>query len=168
MRAALRASTAASRPARRPARRFGRALGERVGRTLIAVLCVLALGPPGAALAQDANAQDTSGNSTMGKEPGTRLQARCEPLRNHPGPLDAAQEADAQACVGFIDGFVWGHAWAAWRGGVDMWFCLPAGFSARQGVSAVIDYLDAHPDRLSEDAHLLVFLALTAAYPCKP
>jgi len=32
----------------------------------------------------------------------------------------------------------------------------------------VVDYLRAHPDRLEEDAHLLVFLALTAAFPCKP
>ena len=143
-------------------------LRDQVGRSLLAGFCVLALSGAGAALAQDANNEDTGGNNTMGKEPGTRLQARCEPLRNPTAPLDAAQRADAQACVGFVDGFVWGHAWAAWRDGADMWFCLPAGFSARQGVSAVIDYLDAHPDRLSEDAHLLVFLALTAAYPCKP
>ena len=134
----------------------------------MAVLCVLVLSEAGAALAQDADGQHTGSSNTMGKEPGTRLQARCEPLRDQTAPLDAAQRADAQACLGFIDGFVWGHAWAAWRGGADMWFCLPAGFSAHQGVSAVIDYLDAHPDRLSEDAHLLVFLALTAAYPCKP
>ena len=143
-------------------------LQDRVGRALMAVLCVLVLSGVGAALGQDADNGDTGGNNTMGKEAGTRLQARCEPLRSHTAPLDAAQQADAQACMSFVDGFVWGHAWAAWRSGADMWFCLPAGFSSSQGVSAVIDYLDAHPDRLSEDAHLLVFLALTAAYPCKP
>ncbi|HXX12829.1 MAG TPA: Rap1a/Tai family immunity protein [Burkholderiales bacterium] len=134
----------------------------------MAVLCALLLSTAAPALAQGADGQDTNGNGTMGKEPGTRLQARCEPLRTDAGLLDAALGADAQACVSFIDGFVWGHAWAAWRGEADMWFCLPPGFSPRQGVSAVMDYLDAHPDRLSEDAHLLVFLALTAAYPCKP
>ena len=143
-------------------------LEEHLGRVLTAVLCTLALSTAAPALAQDAEGQDTSGNGTMGKEPGTRLQAQCERLRTDAEPLDAALGVEAQACVSFIDGFVWGHAWAAWRGGADMWFCLPAGFSARQGVSAVIEYLDAHPDRLSEDAHLLVFLALTAAYPCKP
>ena len=135
----------------------------RMGRALRATLCALVLCEAVAALAQEVDGQDS-----MGKEPGARLQARCEPLRDDAGPRDAAQQADAQACLGFIDGFVWGHAWAAWRSGTDMWFCLPQGFSSRQGVSAVIEYLDAHPDRLTEDAHLLVFLALTAAYPCKP
>jgi Rap1a immunity proteins len=138
-------------------------LRRRAWRALTAALWVLVLTEAGAALAQDAN-----GQASMGKEPGARLQTRCEPLRNPAGPLGAAEQADIQACLGFIEGFVWGHAWAAWRSGTDMWFCLPQGFSGRQGVSAVIDYLDAHPDRLSEDSHLLVFLALTAAYPCKP
>ncbi|HTS54839.1 MAG TPA: Rap1a/Tai family immunity protein [Burkholderiales bacterium] len=109
----------------------------------------------------------------IGKEPGTRLLARCEAARRLAGPggsagLSADQLADAQACLGFIDGFVWGHAWASWRGAKDMWFCLPEGFSTREGIPVVLDYLEAHPDRLSEDAHLLVFLALTAAYPCVP
>jgi hypothetical protein len=103
----------------------------------------------------------------IGKEPGTRLLTRCQPALGSEG-LSASQQADAQACLGFIDGFVWGHAWASWREAKDMWFCLPEGFSARQGVPVVLDYLEAHPDRLPEDAHLLVFLALTAAYPCKP
>jgi SAM-dependent methyltransferase len=78
------------------------------------------------------------------------------------------QQADAQSCIGFVEGFVWGHAWASWREARDMWFCLPPGFSAVQGVPLVAGYLQAHPDRLEEEAHLLVFLALTAAYPCKP
>jgi hypothetical protein len=82
--------------------------------------------------------------------------------------LSSGERADAQACLGFLEGFVWGHAWASWREAKDMWFCLPQGFSGEQGVPVVIDYLQAHPDRLLEDAHLLVFLALTAAYPCKP
>ena len=130
---------------------------------LAAGLAVLILGLTAPLLAQDG----------MGKEPGTRLQARCEPARRLAGPrgsegLSASQQADAQACLGFIDGFIWGHAWASWRGAKDMWFCLPEGFSARQGVPVVLDYLEAHPDRLPEDAHLLVFLALTAAYPCEP
>ena len=109
----------------------------------------------------------------MGKEPGARLLARCEPaqrLADQGGPdgLSSGERADAHACIGFIEGFVWGHAWASWRQGKDMWFCLPAGFSAAQGVPVVVGYLRTHPDRLDEDAHLLVFLALTAAYPCEP
>ena len=41
------------------------------------------------------------------------------------------------------------------------------GVENAQGVPVVVDYLRGHPDRLDEDAHLLVFLALTARYPCK-
>ncbi len=109
----------------------------------------------------------------MGREPGVRLLARCELAQRLLGPsgsegLSADQQADAQACIGFVEGFVWGHAWASWREARDMWFCLPPGFSAAQGVPLVAGYLQAHPDRLEEEAHLLVFLALTAAYPCKP
>jgi hypothetical protein len=109
----------------------------------------------------------------LGKEPGARLLARCELARRLSDPgqsqgLDPGQQAEAQACLGFVAGFVWGHAWASWREARDMWFCLPQGFSAVQGVAAVVDYLKAHPDRLDEEAHLLVFLALTAGFPCKP
>jgi len=109
----------------------------------------------------------------MGKEPGARLLARCELAQRLADPVEADtlssnQRADAQTCLAFLEGFVWGHAWASWREGKDMWFCLPQGFSGRQGVPILVDYLQAHPDRLLEDGHLLVFLALTAAYPCKP
>lgn len=109
----------------------------------------------------------------MGKEPGARLLSRCEavgPVPETSGSAGSglAREADAQACLGFIEGFVWGHAWASWREARDMWFCLPQGFYGADGVPVVVSYLHAHPDRLNEDAHLLVFLALTAAFPCKP
>jgi Rap1a immunity proteins len=117
-------------------------------------------------------AVSASAEKGMGKEPGTRLLSRCEAVQPLPAAGGSAgsgpaREADAQACVAFIEGFVWGHAWASWREARDMWFCLPQGFSGADGVPVVVDYLRAHPDRLEEDAHLLVFLALTAAFPCK-
>jgi hypothetical protein len=108
----------------------------------------------------------------IGKEPGRRLLSRCEAVAQADGGASAGmtppREADAQACIAFIEGFVWGHAWASWREVRDMWFCLPQGFSGADGVPFVVDYLRTHADRLDEDAHLLVFLALTAAFPCKP
>jgi Rap1a immunity proteins len=109
----------------------------------------------------------------MGKEPGARLLTRCESARRLADPgtsegLSSSQRADAQTCLAFLEGFVWGHAWASWREAKDMWFCLPQGFTGEQGVPVVVEYLEAHPDRLLEDGHLLVFLALTGAYPCKP
>ena len=110
-------------------------------------------------------------HSGLGKEPGSRLLVLCQAATAPPrGPdgVNAVSQADARACLAFIDGFAWGHAWASWRESRDMWFCLPEGFSSEQGARDVVSYLQLHPDRLDEDGHLLVFLALTAAYPCTP
>ena len=109
-------------------------------------------------------------HSGLGKEPGSRLLALCQAATAPPQPdgVSAVSQADARACLAFIDGFAWGHAWASWRKSRDMWFCLPEGFSSEQGARDVVSYLQLHPDRLDEDSHLLVFLALTAAYPCTP
>jgi len=107
----------------------------------------------------------------IGKAAGSRLLELCQKAASQSGENgvpDRDATANDRVCVAFIDGFVWGHAWASWREAKDMWFCLPEGFSARQGAKDVVRYLNAHPDRLDEDSHLLVFLALTSAYPCKP
>ena len=136
---------------------------KRLARQACVLAVALALGSTRQALAEGG----------MGKEPGARLLARCQAAQRLADPgeaeaLGSSERADGQACLGFIEGFVWGHAWASWRQASDMWFCLPADFSGERGVSVVVDYLQAHAERLQEDAHLLVFLALTAAYPCIP
>jgi hypothetical protein len=123
-----------------------------------ALAAVLAFGTIPLALAEDG----------MGKEPGARLLARCESARRlaDPGEADRlswSQRADAQTCMAFLEGFVWGHAWASWREAKDMWFCLPQGFSGQQGVPVVVDYLQAHPDRLLEDAGVLLARAPAAS-----
>ena len=135
-----------------------------IPRLRCALAAVLAFGTIPPALAEGGG---------MGKEPGARLLARCESARRLADPAEAdglssSERADAQTCLAFLEGFVWGNAWASWREAKDMWFCLPQGFAGQQGVPVVVDYLHDHPDRQLEDAHLLVFLALTAAYPCKP
>ena len=120
-------------------------------------LCLLGAGPAVAA--------------ELAKQPGSRLLELCRPVVSGP-PASGSPASDerlrADTCLAFIDGFVWGHAWASWREAKDMWFCLPEDFSPEQGAADVVGYLTAHPDRLDEDSHLLVFVALTAAYPCKP
>jgi hypothetical protein len=101
------------------------------------------------------------------------LLARCEPALQM---LDSAvaeggspeQRAQAQVCVAFVDGFIFGHGWAAWRQQRDMYYCPPADFSAAAAVPAVVEYLRAHPDRLDAPAHVLLFAALSAAFPCTP
>ena len=109
----------------------------------------------------------------IGKESGEQLLARCEPaLRmieaGDDAGLSAAERIEAASCIGFVDGFIWGHAWSAWRERTDMFFCPPELFSAKQGVPALMSYLRAHPDRLIQRAHLLLFAAFNSAYPCQP
>jgi hypothetical protein len=116
---------------------------------------------------QSASAQ----SAAPGKQPGGRLLELCRPavsIQSQDRASDTRAISDARTCLAFIDGFVWGHAWASWREAKDMWFCLPEGFLAEQGARDVVEYLSAHPDRLDEDSHLLVFLALSKTYPCKP
>jgi hypothetical protein len=108
-----------------------------------------------------------------GKEMGERLLSLCEPAlylldARSRLPLNDAEYADAQACIGFVEGFIWGHGWAAWRENRDMYYCPPDGFSARQAVPIVVGYLRAHPERLDAEAHVLVFSAFSHAFPCTP
>lgn len=101
---------------------------------------------------------------------GGRLLRLCESAQRliDGQSLAAAEREDAQLCIGFIEGFVWGHGWEAWRRGEDMYFCPPEGFGYLQGVPAVTSYLRAHPDRHIQRAHLLLFSALSSAYSCAP
>ena len=108
----------------------------------------------------------------IGKESGQQLLARCESaLRMIEAGSDAglsdAERIEATSCIGFVDGFIWGHAWSAWRERTDMFYCPPELFSAREGVPALMNYLRAHPERLIQRAHLLVFAAFNSTYPCQ-
>ena len=112
------------------------------------------------------------GPGGIGRESGEQLLARCEPaLRmiesGSDAGLSAAEGIEATSCIGFVDGFIWGHAWSAWRERTDMFYCPPELFSAREGVPALMNYLRAHPERLIQRAHLLVFAAFNSAYPCQ-
>lgn len=142
--------------------RFSERRGEALRGAFARALCVLAL-VPGAALPQTAS----------GRESGTQLFARCEPALRlvEAGSrllLNDAEYAQAQSCIGFVDGFIWGHGWAAWRENRDMYYCPPEGFSATQAVPVLVAYLRAHPDRLDAHAHVLLFSALSNAFPCEP
>jgi len=120
-----------------------------------------------------ATTADPLGPGGIAKESGEQLLARCEPaLRmieaGGDAGLSAAERIEAASCIGFVDGFIWGHAWSAWRERSDMFFCPPELFSAKQGVPALMSYLRAHPARLIQRAHLLLFAAFNSAYPCQP
>ena len=128
---------------------------------LLAVTAALACGP-GPARAQ-----------SIAKEPASRLLDRCEFAQQvletgNRGRLSRSQFAAAQTCVAFVDGFIWGHGWAAWRTQRDMYYCPPEGVSAREAVPVLAAYLRAHPDRLDAPAHVLLFAALSDAFRCTP
>jgi len=120
-----------------------------------------------------ATAADTLTPGGIGRESGEQLLARCLPaLRMIETGSDAglsdAERIEAASCIGFVDGFISGHAWSAWRERTDMFFCPPELFSAKEGVPALVSYLRAHPDRLIQRAHLLLFAAFNSAFPCQP
>ena len=117
-------------------------------------------------------AAEPPGPGGIGRESGEQLLARCEPaLRmieaGSDKGLSAAERIRAASCIGFVDGFLWGHAWSAWRERTDMFFCPPEPFSSGEAVPALVKYLHAHPDRLIQRAHLLLFAAFNSAYPCQ-
>jgi hypothetical protein len=110
---------------------------------------------------------------SIGKEDGAQLLARCEQAlrlldKGAAAELNRDEYGNAMSCIGFVDGFIWGHGWAAWRQSSPMYYCPPDGFSASEGVPALMQYLRAHPERLDSEAHILTFAALSSAYPCEP
>ena len=110
---------------------------------------------------------------SIGKESGTALLTRCEPAvwmveAGNRRILSDEEYARAMSCLAFVDGFMWGHGWAAWREKRDMYYCPAEDLTAWQFVPTLVEYLRAHPERLDARAHVLLFSALTSAYPCVP
>ena len=109
----------------------------------------------------------------LGRESGDELLARCEPAMRiieagSGAGLNAQQREAGIACIAFVDGFIWGHAWSAWRERSDMFYCPPEGFSAREGVPALVNYLREEEHRRIQRGHLLLFAAFNRAFPCMP
>jgi hypothetical protein len=99
----------------------------------------------------------------IARRPGSELLALCSVAE-----ADVTADARATTCIAFVEGFLWGHGWAAWRNARDMYFCPPHPMSGRDLLPAVLAYLRAHPARLDQPSHLLLFSALSSAYPCSP
>ena len=78
---------------------------------------------------------------------------------------------DVVYCAGYIRGFMSG-AYAA-QTALDIHshaaaarvFCAPE-VSAQQGVRMFVKYLNDHPGRLHEPAYILMWAALSQAWPC--
>lgn len=113
----------------------------------------------GSALAPQAVAQ----SDLVARRPTAELLQACEAVvAGLPDTLPGTR------CIAFVEGFVWGHGWAAWREVRDPFFCPPGEgpLSARSFLPAIVAYWRAHPERLDQPAHLMLFAALSSAYPC--
>jgi hypothetical protein len=106
----------------------------------------------------------------LAREDGVRLLATCRHAMDVINGIDVgeSERVDAALCIGFVEGFLWGHGWKSWRTGEDMYFCPPEGFGYREAVPMVVTYLEAHPERHIQRAHLLLFSALSSTLPCTP
>ncbi len=113
-------------------------------------------------------ANGASAADGLAREDGERLLGTCRVAMDviNGVDVDVPAQTDAALCIGFVEGFLWGHGWKSWRTGEDMYFCPPEGFGYRQAVPIVVSYLEAHPERLIQRAHLLLFSALSSALPC--
>lgn len=97
----------------------------------------------------------------MARRPAAELLAACVAV-----PTGGSE---ATRCLAFVEGFLWGHGWAAWRESRDMYFCPPGeegAVSPRDMIPAIVAYLEAHREKLDQPAHLMLFSALSSAYPC--
>lgn len=105
----------------------------------------------------------------VAREDGIRPLTACRQAEQ----LIAAEPINVDArtdvlCIGFIEGFIWGHGWKSWRTGGDTYFCPPEGFGYRDAVPVVVTYVEEYPERLIQRVHLLVFSALSRGFPCTP
>ena len=111
-----------------------------------------------------------SASDGLAREDGVRLLEACRAAEALPdgAQLDVAEQVDAALCIGFVEGFVWGQGWKAWRTGDDMYFCPPQDIRYEDMLPPLVAYLEARPERLIQRAHLLLFSALSSTYPCTP
>ncbi len=68
-------------------------------------------------------------------------------------------------CVGYVSGFVDGHAPAAEESS-SAGFCLPEDATAGKIVTAVVRFLEAHPETLALSRAEALAAALSDRYPC--
>ena len=90
---------------------------------------------------------------------------------------DSVRDFERGVCTGFIDGFAAGHhaaeLWHAFHHRnekIDDIFghlCVPKETNRTALVALFVRYMEAHPDKLTWSAGLLLESALSEAYPCE-
>jgi len=106
---------------------------------------------------------------------GHHLLAGCQlALAGFDRPNDNASPADALrtgVCIGFLEGVAGAHRWDTLRSAeagrlLPRAFCVPDSVAAPQEARVLLAYLNAHPERLSENGVGLVYAAFAEAWPC--
>ena len=106
---------------------------------------------------------------------GTHLLAGCQLALagfdrpdNHVTPADALQTG---VCIGFLEGVADAHRLDTLRSAeagrlLPRAFCVPNSVTAPEEARILLAFLNAHPERLSEDGVGLVYAAYAEAWPC--
>ncbi len=102
---------------------------------------------------------------------GMKLLDECQLAIKESNQVPPADWVDVGHCIGYLQGY-W-SAWQIWSlankesgGKLRSPACIPDGVTTGEIVRVVVKYLKDHPNKLHEDAGILVFWALSGAYPC--
>ncbi len=66
-------------------------------------------------------------------------------------------------CTAIVDDV----AYYSWALPDELKICPPRGTTLGQATRMVVNYMDAHPERLNEDFRIIAIDALRAAWPCR-
>jgi hypothetical protein len=80
---------------------------------------------------------------------------------------DLAKKAELVSAANFCSGVVHGLAYVGKILPAELIFCAPPTSDARQLARVVINYIEAHPQRMHEDFRMLTLEAFHQAWPCK-
>lgn len=103
---------------------------------------------------------------------GHELLAQCRSavaLLDGAAPEQAGAREDAHFCLGFVQGITNVVSIGYYVKPDGQMFCPPdGGIDPREAVRLLVDYLDAHPERLHARKVTLAAAAFMQAYPCGP
>src|SRR6516165_189843 len=80
---------------------------------------------------------------------------------------DQAKNAELVSAANFCSGVVHGLAYVGKILPAELIFCTPPTSDARQLARVIINYIEAHPQRMNEDFRTLTLEAFHNAWPCK-
>jgi hypothetical protein len=87
------------------------------------------------------------------------------------GNITPADALNTGVCIGFLQGVAGAHLRDTLRSAeagrlLPRAFCIPDRVTAPEQARALLAYLNAHPERLSENGVALAYAAFAEAWPC--